>query len=168
MNGQIKKSILDNIYYNIGKQRYDFKVCALVKKGDKVIPTKWKKFSEAVFPIDFDGTCDNWSTQKFFEQINQREVLPNEVVLDLEDKKQLELVLKKLKKWEWEYHLYDTGSRGYHIHIFFKDSLSERHIKGVVRHFKADTQVTPGHMIALENYPHFKTGNIKKEIENGI
>ncbi len=165
MNGKIKKAILDNIYYNIGKQQYDFKVCGLSKKDGKIIPTKWQKFSEAVFPIDYDGACDDWRKQKFFEQINQREVLPNEIVLDLEDKKQLKSIVKELKNLNWKYTIYSTGSRGFHIHIYFKKELlglDER----IIKYFGADNQVVPGHMIALENYPHFKTGNLKEEIKN--
>ena len=167
MNGKKKKAILDNLYYNVGKQKYDFKVCGLIKKDGEIIPTKWKKFSEAVFPIDFDGTCEDWKAQKFFENINQREVFPNEIVLDLENKKQLKPTEKELKELGWFYVLYSTGSRGFHLHLRFKKEVSEKDIERIIKYFSADVQVTPGHMIALENYPHFKTGNLKEEIEDG-
>ena len=166
MDNKGKKAILDNLYYKVGKQKYDFKVCGLIKKEGKVIPTKWKKFSEAVFPINFDGSCANWKKQKFFEQINQREVLPNEIVLDLEDKKQLKPIAKELKEMQLSFKIFITGSRGYHIHILFNRKLTEREVGDIVGYFYVDLQVTPGHMIALENYPHWKTGNLKEELKD--
>ena len=66
-NSQSKKVWLDKLYYEVGKQQYDFELCGTYEKNGEKLFTKWKKYSECIFPIDFDRTCDNWKTQKFFE-----------------------------------------------------------------------------------------------------
>ena len=163
-----KKIRLDKLYYEIGQQKYDFFLCGLKKdKEGEIISTKWKRFSKCVFPIDFDGTADNWEDRKFFEQINQRQILPCEVVLDLEEKELLKPTIEKLKKWEWEFSAFATGSRGYHIHIFLDRELSEREKLRIIKQFGADTQKASDKcMIALEFEKSWKTGRIK-ELENG-
>jgi len=160
-----KKAWLDELYYEIGKQHYNFYVAGTYMKDGEILFTKWKKFSEAVFPIDFDGTCKDWSTQKFFEGINQRQILPIEIVLDIEEIKQIKPIVIKLDKWGWEFSIFETGSRGFHISIICDGELIEEEKFAVVKKLGADIQKCSDKcLIALENCPHWKTGKLKKEI----
>lgn len=157
-----KKAWLDHIYYDIGNQQYDFYVCGLKKTEDGVIATKWKKYSEVIFPIDFNEDYK-------IEWVNQRQILPIELVLDLEDKAQLKPVVESLKKnFNWDFHIYSTGSRGYHIHIFFNKEIDEKYKEDVISFFKADLmKIYMKSMIALENTSHWKSGKIKQEVQYG-
>ena len=165
-----KKKLLDKIYYEIGKQRYDFHVCGLWQRPDgNRISTKWRKYSEAVFPIDFDGTCEDYQKQKFFRQINQRQILPNELVLDIEEPEKFPLIIEKLKNLRVPFKAYETGSRGYHIHLFFEKEVEKEEKLFYITHFGVDEQKAYSKtMIALEEEPHWKTGRIKTEIEKEV
>jgi len=171
MNLKKKKAELDRIYYEVGKQQYDFYVCGTFKdKEGKTCFTKWRKYSEAVMPIDFDGSCDNWIDESFFSQINQRQILPNEIVLDIEDKAQIKDKLEVLKRTEHieEFSVWDTGSRGYHIHIFFKKPVKEKHKTHICKSLGADVQkCNEKNLIALENTPHWKTDKLKLKVNLG-
>ena len=162
-----KKAILDNLYYNIGNQEYDFFVCGtfINKEGEKCF-TKWKSYSEAIFPIDFNGYCDDWKTQKFFEQINQRQILPNELVLDIEERENIKNIILRLKAKKLNnFEVWDTGSRGYHIHIFSKKQISTKTKEKLIKYFGTDILKSgEKNMIALEDCPHWKTGNIKRKV----
>lgn len=164
-----KKAFLDNLYYDVGKQNYDFFVAGTYKKKGEKLFSKWKKYSEAVFPIEVDGTCDEWQVQKFFEQINQRQILPIEVVLDIEEKEQVNPIIKKIEKWAWEVSIWATGSRGYHIHMIFKEELNREEKEAIVKKLGTDIQkCSEKCLIALENCPHWKTGNPKTEISKEV
>jgi len=153
---------LDKLYYDIGKQQFDFKVCGLKKIGDEIIPTKWKKYSEVVFPVDFN---EGWK----LKWINQREIFPNEIILDLEEKKQLKPIIKELKELNCVFYIFLTGSRGFHINIFFNKKISNKERENFLKYFEVDLQIISGHMIALEFVPHWKSGKIKERIlEYGI
>jgi len=170
-----KKAFLDNLFYNLGKQNYNFYVAGTFLQKDGTIGfSKWKTYMEAVSIIDFDGSCSSdWKKQKFFEQINQRQILPFEIVLDVEEREQIKpiiLILKNLKSINVnEYFIYETGSRGYHIHIFMNENINERFSEEeklfLIKKFGTDTQkCSDKTLIALENCPHWKTGKIKKQI----
>ncbi len=164
---QHKKSFLDKLFYDVGKQNYDFFLAGTFKQKDGVTGfTKWKKFSECVFPIDYDGSCkEDWKAQKFFEQINQRQILPFEIVLDVEEKKQIKPIIEKLEKWGWEYSIWETGSRGYHIHLIGQRDLKEKEKEAIVRDLGTDMQKCSGKtLIALEHEKHWKTNKPKTEI----
>lgn len=161
-----KKSWLDKVYYDIGKQQDDFFVAGTYKKNGEIGFSKWKKFSDAVFPIDFDGTCEEWKKQKFFEQINQRQILSHEVVLDLEERDSMSGIVKDLKKKKIEFSVWDTGSKGYHIHMFYDKELKEEEKLAIIKYYKADEMKSgPKVLIALESEKHWKSGKIKKEIK---
>ncbi len=160
-----KKEWLENLYYKIGRQKYDFYLCGTYEKDGEKLFTKWKKFSECILPIDFDGTSDDWKVQKFFDGINQRQILPIEIVLDIEEKKQIKPIVKQLEKWKWEYSIWETGSRGYHIHIFVDEELSKEEKAKIIKTFGTDPQKdSEKTLIALGGVPHWKTGKIKREI----
>jgi hypothetical protein len=157
-----KKEFLDYLYYELGKQQYDFYLCGLHKVGDMVRATKWVKYSELCFPLD------PWEDYKL-GHINQRQILPNEVVLDLEDTSTINFVIAKLKEKKAFFYNYATGSKGYHIHLFFKRALNEVEKLQIINNFGADPQkASPKTMIALEFSPHWKSGKVKELIQNGI
>jgi len=147
------KNWLDKLYYKIGRQQTDYKVCGLKKVNDEVISTKWKKYSEAVMPVDFDESWRlNW--------INQRTLLNNEIVLDLEERESLGEVKFKLQGMFLNFDVY-TANRGYHIHLFFKSDVLDKQRVSFCKYFNADEQIIQNHMIALENVKHWKSGGLK-------
>jgi hypothetical protein len=157
-----KKGWLDYLYYKIGKQNCDFYLQYSEKDG---IKTKWKKYSEACF--DYETPKNRW----FLERVNQRQILPNEIVLDLEEKSQLPIAKKLLDKFGWTNYIFSTGSRGYHIHIFFDKDLTDDSKKFVIRAFGADMmKAGKKTLIALEYSKHWKSGKEKVMVgeENGI
>lgn len=163
-----KKARLDKSYYATGQQKYDFYLCGTYEKDGEKLFTKWKKYSECIFPVDFDGTSDNWKIQKFFDEINQKQIIPSELVLDVEEKKKIKPIVTTLKNLESvdEYFIYDTGSKGYHVHIFLSnEEFSEKEKLFLIKKFGVDAQKASSKtMIALENCPHWKTGKIKRQI----
>lgn len=150
------KEFLDYLYYEAGHQNYDF----LLQVSKAGIKTKWKRYSEICFnPEDKNN---KW----FIENCNQRQILPCEVVLDLEDKARLTPVIEELKQYKVDFYTYDTKSRGYHIHIFFNRDLTQEEKLAIIRHFKADEQkAAEKTLIALEGAIHFKSGKIKEELK---
>ena len=156
-----KKEWLDVLYYDIGKQQGDFFISGLKKTPDgEVISTKWKKYSEVCFPLN------PWDYKKI-DWVNQRQILPNEIVLDLEDKERILSIKEKLDRlFKDNYKIYSTGSRGYHIHIFFTQPISETDKKTWAKIFGSDLlKAGEKTMIALEDCPHWKTGMNKQEVK---
>lgn len=161
-----KKAWLDYLYYEIGKQRYDFKLCGLKliksdSEPDQIIFTKWKPYSEVCFNL-------NPEEDYKIEWVNNREILPNEIVLDIDDysrtscNMKLKEVVTKLKKLLFKnFYIYDTGSKGYHIHIFSISTITKEDKRFLIKYFGTDLLKMNG-MIALEHCPHWKTGVIKK------
>ena len=162
-----KKEWLDKLYYNVGKQNFDFEICGTyIKKDGNVGFTKWIKYSKCIFPIDFDGTSDDWKAQKFFEQTNQRQIFPNEIVLDIEQKEGIDNIIKNLNDLKVKYYLFSTESRGYHIHIFFKKEVSQNKKLALIKKFGADEMKDKEKvLISLEYAPHWKSGKLKEKIE---
>jgi|GEM_PF-5852907 len=159
-----KKAFLDKLFYDVGKQNYDFFLAGTFLQKDGIIGfSKWKKFSECVFPIDFDGSCSSaWKKQKFFEQINQRSILPFELVLDLEDPKKLEEIKNKLINLNLPFEIWTAG-KGYHFHILFNEEIPEENKLFYLKNFDVDIQkASKKTMIALEGVPHWKSGKIKE------
>ena len=151
-----KKEFLDYLYYEVGKQSYDFFLQVSQEEG---IKTKWKRYSEICF------NCDEPKNKWFIENCNQRSILPCEVVLDFEDKERLEPTIAELKELSVYFYAYETGSRGYHIHIFFDREITTREKLAIIRHFKADeNKAVEKTLIALENAKHWKSGKIKREL----
>ncbi len=151
-----KKIILDNIYYNLGRQHTDFKIFGLLSKN---IGTKWKKYSEVCFPLNLR------ETSLFLEKVNNRTICENEIVLDIEDKNNIDKIIERLKKLtDCDIFVYDTGSRGIHVHLWDKNPTEEKLKEELIQVFKADTLKLTGKPIALENVPHWKTGKIKRLI----
>lgn len=158
------KNVLDDVHYNYGKQQYDFFVAGTYEKDGEKKFTKWKKYGGAVMPIDFDGSCDDWETKRYFEQINQRQILPNELVLDVEEAEEIYLIVQKLKETKHinNFSIWKTGSRGYHIHIFSSKPIPTKVKLFITKSLGTDVQkASEKNLIALENMPHWKTGKLK-------
>jgi len=155
-----KKAWLDTLFYDIGRQNFDFKVSGMKKKENgEIISSKWKKYSEICFKLNLDEDYK-------LRFINQRQIFPNEVVIDLEEKTRIKKVVSEIKKYCEQFYIFETGSRGYHIHIFFKKELTEKQKLKIIRKFGGDEQLaSPKHMINLEWAEHWKSGKIKKEVK---
>jgi len=154
-----KKRWLDYLYYEVGRQHHNFEVCGLKKEGDKVIATRWKKYLDAVSIVDVNEDHK-------LDWINNRTIFPFELVLDIEDQKKLREVKNKIRKACLNNcYIYESGSRGYHIHIFFRENLTQEIKERWIEYFGADiTKAGSRVMIALENCAHWKTGREKKLI----
>ena len=163
-----KKEWLSHLYYEVGKQQHNFYLAGTYEKDGEMGFTKWKRYLDCVALIDEFDNAENWKDKAFFDGINQRQILPNEIVLDLEEKGQLEPVINQIKEWGWEdWFVYSTGSRGFHISIFFKEDLTTEEKEAIVKRLGADVQkCSEKNLIALENCPHWKTGKLK-ELANG-
>jgi len=130
---------------------------AMHRKGDKdVVPwLAWKLLKDC--------------TALELKEANLRSLFPEEVCLDCEDVLTANAAICKLLEAKTEFFAWNTGSRGVHISIFFKEMASmtdEQRAK--IRKAFAETFGTDKAkgsartMIALENRPHWKgTGKVK-------
>lgn len=154
-----KKGWLDFLFYEVGDQQFDFRINGLTKNEDRIISTPWKKYSEVVMPLN------PWENNELW-WVNNREILPNEIVIDLEEKKYLRTIIKNLKKRKANFHVYKTYSRGYHIHIWFDRVLTPEEKLILIRNYFGDEQKAyNGTTIALEGAKHWKSGKTKEEIK---
>jgi hypothetical protein len=154
MNKENRKTYLDKLYYEADKQRGNLQLVNsyLDKEGNPKF-SKWKKYLD----------CEEiWINTK----ANNRTILPNEIVLDIEEPEKYSEIIERVKKEFEFYSSYLTGSRGYHIHLWFNEDLSSDEKKAVIENYGTDI-LKGGNkcLIALENCPHWKTGNPKTLIE---
>ena len=105
--------------------------------NDLFLQKKLRRFEELFFKHgDFELFYQNkvtglrWSKWKFYsecsnqekKQANQRSIFRHEIVLDFEEKIDLEELQNKLAEdGIFTYEVWDSGSRGIHIHIFFEE-----------------------------------------------
>jgi hypothetical protein len=153
-----KKSWLDKLHYEFDKQKGNLELAYayLDKEGNPKF-SKWKKY------------LDTQSDDKFISKVNNRTILPNEIDLDLEEPERFSEVLKDVKKEFKFYSAYKTGSRGYHIRLWFNGKLSPDEKRGIIQRYGCDEQKAIERcMIALENVPHWKTGKNKELIEESF
>lgn len=154
------KGILDRVFgsMDMGRQMTDFKVCSLTKDSEgNVRSTKWMNYLQL---CELFETHEEW----VIKTINQRTVMKNEIVLDLESMERVDDIVEMLKEMELTFRVYSTRSRGVHIHIFFKSIITDKERAAFVKAFEADDQITEGHMISLEGVTHYKHGKLMKEI----
>src|SRR3989344_1740266 len=155
-----KKKILEKLFYEIGNQQYDFELASLSKNqnGETVSKTKWLKFSQLVFDLQ------DKKNSNIFKNINCRQILPIEIVIDLENKETIGWCLRILDKYNFYYDCFDTGSRGYHIHLFFNNIIIEEEKEKFIEVFGGDIlKKSKKNVIAIEYIMHWKTG-IKKNL----
>ncbi len=150
-----KKTQLDKLHYEKDKQQGNLEI-AFSFKDNNGNPkwSKWRKY------LDVQG--DN----TFLEKVNNRTILQNEIVIDIEEPERFENILEQIKKDFQFYSAYFTGSKGNHIHLWFDEPLNSDEKKAIIHKYGADEQkATERCMIALENFPHWKTGKPKILIE---
>lgn len=153
-----KKRILDYIYYEVGNQRVNFRVCSTYEKNGEVYFSKWKTYLEAQ------------ENPYWFNKINQREQLDCEIIIDV-DEGDYDSIINQLEKDGIYFVAYKTKEdRARHIHTYWNNLIQlPKRFKEEVKytllkkysgdlHFKSDT-----HMIPLELYEHWRTG-LKKEV----
>lgn len=106
----------------------------------------------------------------FLAHANHRQILPCELVIDLDDNPTIEkmnAVCNILEEDKLHYQAYFTGSKGYHIHLLNAQWLQyDKRYREAIREqilikFGADLHKKSEVMIAIENVPHWKTGNLK-------
>jgi len=113
------------------------------------------------------------------ETANNRSILTSEIVLDYDPPKDAtkeeslagaKEIAVKLNNMGFQFKYYFSGSKGYHFHLQFPDLIfynrNEReNIRSTfINMFKCDLiKKSERTMIALENVPHWKTGNKKIE-----
>lgn len=164
-----KKNWLDKLYYFVGCQNVDYELCYIWKdEKEEHKSTKWRKYCDIVFKCDFDGFCEDSKVKWFFEKCNQRQVLPNEVVLDLENKEDFPKIIEKLKLEELFYQAY-KANKGYHIHLFFDKSLTTKEKLVIIKYFGCDELKNSNRtMISLENEKHWKSGKLKSLVSQNL
>ena len=124
-----------------------------------------------------------------FEKCNHRQIQPYEIVIDLDDEKAIANVDKicdLLDRNKEEYYCFSTGSKGYHIHIIDKKLAPFNISKEVKQKIEKNVRIllydlvkkeigidvdyqksSSNVLIAMENTPHWKTGNKKKLYRKG-
>ena len=149
----------------------DFKAThSIVKKnGDKQF-SKWRTIVEL-------------SESGYTPKLSHRQILPFEIVLDVDEPDKLKQTTKLFRglcsSLKCDLFMFETGSKGYHIHIFaindyikkkkniynnFLDSL-EIIIKRYAKYYDLDTlKISRNVLIALEFAPHWKSQKQKKII----
>ena len=125
----------------------------------------------------------------FFSRYNSRKIQPNEVIFDLEtkDKNILDAFRFILKNAGYSFTIWDTGSRGYHIHLQFNefrtmDTNQRKKLKiafmrmivniietngnfEINKNKLVDYGKTDNQQILIEYSRHRKTGNYKLPVE---
>ena len=140
-----KKTILDDIYYNLGRQHTDFEIFTLIKQNEEIFSSKHVKYSKAIFPLDFNLLPQS----DFINNINNRTICSNEIVLDIENKENIEQIKEKLAKIsDCDIFMYDTGSRGIHIHMWYRNPVNDKIKRMLIKIFKSDGLKLTGHPIA--------------------
>jgi hypothetical protein len=147
------------------------------KHGDFKVAKSWRKKDGEIIWSRHKSVLECSESIRGIEWLNQvshRQILPIEIVLDLDENptiQKLNIICDELEKKEYHYKAYETGSRGFHIHIFLPNSfillnkrLKEQVREDMIKEFGADLHKKNEVLIALEEAPHWKTGNIKKKI----
>ncbi|MCF7798499.1 hypothetical protein K9M74_01200 [Candidatus Woesearchaeota archaeon] len=147
---------------NLANKYGDFKVAWGYARGEE------KKFSKRQ---TVNELMKSDKGIQFLNKANCRQVLPCEIILDMDDnisEERLNKICDELDNYGFTYKAYSTGSKGYHIHIFDDDLVkyTEKSMHKIRHHliskFQCDPQIASGNvLIALENVPHFKTGKVK-------
>lgn len=115
----------------------------------------------------------NECSEEEIEKANIRQIKPYELFLDLEDKKQISVVLSKIKSDNFKINggRWDTGSRGEHLLLLFPelknyDQETRTNIRKIlIKRYGCDlSKASDKTLIAREDKPHFKTGNKKSLI----
>jgi len=161
-----KKGWLDCLFYFLGHQYSDFWLChTWLDSNGEIRFSKWRTY------LDIQGD------EKALAKVNQRTLLMNEAVLEIDRSWEDYLkVITDLRNKGIEFYAYATKShRAKHIHLFFEGDMAlmpkyvrERKRLALAEYYGCDKQLASDkHMIALEWCPHWKTRELKDLIENG-
>jgi hypothetical protein len=158
---ETKKGHLDELYYFFGNQQFDFELAYMyIDKYKKVVSSAWRRYTDVCFDFEREENLE------FLELANNRTIFPNEIVIDMEKKEQLDFILKEIDREKFCYYLFDTQSRGYHIHLFFDEELTPDAKMRFLLKYNVDVQKSfERTMIALEYAMHYKSGKIKKLVK---
>lgn len=124
------------------------------------------------------------SFDDFDNSFNTRQVLPEELVLDIDSddinraKEVANLLCERLNDVKFNYSLWKSGGKGYHIHIFFPELLEHKTNERITlkkkltkwiagEYFKKDvctSNCSSKTLIALERAKHRKSGKPKSLI----
>jgi len=150
-----EKHFLDHLYYEIGKQTTNFRLTTTYEKDEQVLFSKWAYYLDA--------------QESGLSKYNQRTLLNNEIVLDIDEGDYKE-TLEKVKKAKLKYYAYKTSNnRAKHIHLYFaglerKSKEERKKIRlAFISSYSCDKQLAiDNHMIPIEKVKHWKTGEIKE------
>lgn len=155
-----KKAWLDKLYYDIGRQLTDFRVCTTFLKDGDYRFTKWIHYLEAQ------------SNKEMIKECNQREQLKNEIILDL-DKGDYKQLIQRLREDKLKFYAYSTeDNRARHVHLYFRnldywkkrDRIRFR--EAFISKYQGDISFKgDAHMIPIEYCNHWKTRKIKKLVD---
>lgn len=143
------------------------------KYGDFKVARAWRNEEGEMLWSKHRSVMEVWETEwgiNWLATVNNRQILPCEVVLDFDNNPTLNEINKicdELEKRQEKYEAYFTGSKGYHIHIMDNTLLElPKHKRELIKELfikslGADLMKKNDVMIALENAPHWKTGRKK-------
>lgn len=147
------------------------------KYGDFKVATSYKKIDGETYWTRHTSVLQSWESEEalfFLANANHRQILPCEIVIDLDENptpEKLNKICDSLEEKHAHYKAYFTGSRGYHIHIIepkMNQNINDKRKKEAIREwiikeFGGDLHKKCEVMVALENTPHWKTG-MKKSV----
>jgi len=132
------------------------------------------KKSDGTYGFPRKTVMECWHSYKgliWLERVNNRTILPFEIVLDIDDdksEKNMNRICDSIDKYGLSYKAYFSGSKGYHVHIHSKVMAEysklyrERIREFLIKKFDCDgLKKRESHLIALEDCPHWRTGNMK-------
>ncbi|HLC79290.1 MAG TPA: hypothetical protein VJG83_02560 [archaeon] len=134
-------------------------------------------FFPTLYAIMRNGFCSKWRTQNEMDVslANYRQRLPNEAILETDfpqkrtNYEAMSYATKILYAKGYSYQLWDTGGKGYHLHVMFNDWLTKPMIRAWVystfprplANSFDDSNWSQKRLIGIENTPHRKTGKPK-------
>lgn len=183
-----KEQHLYHLYNNLGNK--DLKVSHMWKdKNNNTKSTKHIRYEEIMHHKRDEYIKKAGMTRKeFIDKVNQRTIIDNEIIIDIDEALEENLTLKDtaevvnkilqqeelkdiLYKYGYKGHkAYKSGGKGYHFHIYcktlsLKSSRERRKLReNIINACGGDVLIKGGHTIQLEYAKHWRTGNIKEEV----
>lgn len=157
------KAWLDFVYYKLGRQQTNYRLCSTYTVGDEV------RFSRHLNYLDVQAEPD-------LEFANQREQLSNEIVFDLDDStpEEYQKLIATLKADKMKFYAYSTSEgRARHIHTFWDQGFSRldknekwRFRSALLNQYKCDPAYSTGSgkLVPIEFAPHWKSSHSSPEM----
>jgi hypothetical protein len=167
-------------FFGFSKVGYLQELCN--KFGDFKVAKGWLDASGDIRWSKHFSVMECWQTEagiKFLETVNNRGGLDAEVRIDIDAGERTPEVVRKqfddacdtLDKMGKSYLGFTSGSRGYHIHIFFEDLVSKDYttVRAVKSYLVSKLggemlKINNSPMLTLEWSPNNKTGKLKLPI----